>query len=791
MTPDERNAILGGVKLTPNRTLPQYKRWASKIVEQPDSSELIESSKSRLINAAKWTPEQANALFDMTGIQKEFIASLQTDFNTAQSAATTAHAGVKAAELKIKGLDRQANPYGFDRQMQELSAEKEDYQSKYEDALDSQAAIGERLVARADNFGEDDETAHLMRQLTASTLQQIDPTSRYTAKPNGVYKDGKQIDPSLGNEILANSAEYGTYLAGGIVGGFMDSKVRKNLKSAGKFARIGGPYAMVAMEAGITATQAMSARAENRARYANMMGEVLSTDWNRTKMHEDIERELWMSAGAVGAGVVAGRVLYAVFGKGDIVSNDAFEAIKNQTGLSLDELKTIKNNFRDTEGNIDITLHNRLWPTRVLHSIKRPESFVTEKKVKFDDLTEEEQIIAALSKTGNARYQNVITNAVENRPHIRREAALNTAINKSKLLKERVDKLTPDMELENVRRDISGNLSFVRSYVDEIYEKLLKIPNDKLSHAKSEFLATIDVKGGELYRFAKREIDNIDTEGDSIYPSDLIDTYRKIILKESQLIPTPKNRELLTKAKTFINDKLEAAGLKKDEIEDFNANLNIELELSKIADSAIATSLAKKNITAEETFNIFKAYHSNQTDPDYSNLIRIINKFEGNDKFASEQIEKGLIQFATYQHLRNKTPDPNSDFVIDFVGLQNTLKELRPDTPEIKNTLHLIKGLSTIYQNNVGLLQQHHRSLKIDETGKQVFLATTIEGRTDMITTNIMMRGIFGFIPWSDSYRTYQLQRAIFTFLDDGGIKQDNTAQLIKLAKELEQGANK
>ena len=810
MTPDERNAIISGSPLKEGATVDQYKRWAMNMTEK--GPETVDKIKRRLMSSGGWSQQQADTLFDIPILKTEFINTKKTEVKALDDETSIINAGLKIANEQMRGLSRQKNPYGFDTAAQEIESRRTELKDRKDALLDQRAAIGEQLVSQANNFGKDDETAHLIRQNVAQAMNLIEGSSAYTAKPNGVYKNGQLVSPTLWNEVIANSEEYGTYLGVGVAATATDraiskargkqltkdtpspknaSRTTKALRYGTKVLKFAGPLAAILGESYLAAEAGATQRADNRQKLANIMDVTISEDWQKQRIRQDVKEQFTTDAmltgalGAAGVGIVAGRVLYGMFGKGDVVTSDAFISIRNQTGLSNIELTNIRDNFRKVHGNIDVTLTNRLFPTRVLHSVKRPEALATKKKVKFDKLSEPEQIVASLYLSGNPRYQHVIENAVENRPHIQREAALNNAIEVSKKVKESTDKFeiaeSPHMWVRTIK-DASNE---IKGDLDTFYgDKSLNLPGYEIQELTKKW------KGGDVSSYIGAELSKLTrgpvAGGDPltvINPRDLAAVYSKVVGKFDS-DRSPHTQKVIGEFKDFITQKFNGAGIGD------SAEMTVDmLDTSARFDRALSTSLgkvlAKPNLTKQEAYDTLVQYHRNtHTELDYEDFILNLNR-SNNENL--ESVEQGLVAFAVENHTIRKTNYPDSPYVVDFNSLVRDLQgfKSKSGSQEVENSLNLIRGLGKVYENNAGLMAQHHRSLNVDpKTG--VYLATTLEGRKDMYITNILTRGIAGFIPLTDAHRTYQLQRAVLTFLDSGGVDTRSSNEIIEMMSKGE-----
>ena len=210
--------------------------------------------------------------------------------------------------------------------------------------------------------------------------------------------------------------------------------------------------------------------------------------------------------------------------------------------------------------------------------------------------------------------------------------------------------------------------------------------------------------------------------------------------------------------------------------------IGMEAKLHRAQNRVLGTLLSAPNMTSQDAYNILRKYHTNPNmDVDYNLLLQTLNRAGTN----VEAVERGILAHALEKHTIRKTNYPGSPFVIDLNSLVEDLDGFQnlSKSPEVENMLNLIRGFGKIYQNNSGLMKQHHRSLNVDpKTG--VYLATTLEGRADMYITNLLTRGIAGFIPMTDAHRTYQLQRAVLTFLDSGGVDARSSNEIIELMRQ-------
>ena len=302
MTPEERNIILSGAKIPEDRNVNMYKQWGMAVMERGE--EHTEKAKRRLINVAGWSEQQAEALFDVPIMKTEFINTKKAEVKELDDHTTRINAGLSVVNQQLRGLSRKSNPYGFNDAQQELESNRNALREQKEENLDQRAAIGEQLVAQANNFGKDDETAHLIRQNVAQTMNLIEGSSAYTAKPNGVYKNGQLVSPSVWNEIVANSEEYGVYFGVGVGAYATDRAISKQrgkkltqtaesprnakLKDkakryAGKVLRFTGPLGMILGESYVAAEAGAAQRAQNRQNLADLMDVVLTEDWQKTK----------------------------------------------------------------------------------------------------------------------------------------------------------------------------------------------------------------------------------------------------------------------------------------------------------------------------------------------------------------------------------------------------------------------------------------------------------------------------------------------------------------------------
>ena len=473
----ERDMVISDAPLPKGRTHGDYKNWASRVImeNKPDG---VETAKRELVNIGRWTPDQADALFDVPSQQVEFLYNTQTQMDLLKSEDKLLREQQNKLSVQFNALQQQENPHGFNADAQEIEMNLSEVKKSREKVLDQQLSIIGQINSQVNRFGENSQTSLMMRESAANIFNIVDSDNEYVGRTDGIYKNGVAMDSTMLDDIKGNLGEYGMIGTTAAAAGAFDYKIKKAYDSAGpkmrKALRIGG-MAGIALEVGASAYAIAAARESKRQEIADKFGEIIQDDYAEQQFKKDVQDELLIGAGAVGAGAVLGRVLYGVFGKGEVVSSQAFEVIRNKSGLDDAELDALVESYEATmPKDFKIKLTNRLWPTKALHSVKRPEAMTTTKEVKFSELSREEKVVAALYHSGNPRYQTTIINTVENRPFIRQEAALNNAIKISETVRGEFDKLRNVMRPEEVLNYVYDKTNFARRILnDTVFTKKL------------------------------------------------------------------------------------------------------------------------------------------------------------------------------------------------------------------------------------------------------------------------------------------------------------------------------